>query len=170
MVEQKQAAAASTGITRYEDVNRYLADVPKGKHMVVQFMIEYADKMRPKRSISESEGASYQALLAQQLLNLINNEDEYFKPLFSACLRVMEHEAEGAFAATHVFRFLENVRLTKDERTAFTNTVDMMRLLGPVQGRKVAARQINLERAMAKGFKDSGRQRILSYFGDTIEK
>ena len=156
------------GITPYADVNRLLAGVPKAKHGIIHFLLEYARDMAPKRPVTPERGGSYQADLYRALHALINKEDEHFRPLFTAVLRVFEHEANGCFRATHVFRFMENVKLNKDERHSFSALIDMLRLLGPVEGRKDAAKQVDLSKTLAKNMSDVGRSRVLSYFDGTI--
>lgn len=167
-VVQELPSSSIAGFTPHENVNRLLAEVPKSKHGIIHFMVEYARDMAPRRPIPANEGAAYQVNLYRQLHALINKEDEHFRPLFTAVLRMFENEADGCFRASHAFRFMELVSLNRDERESFNSLIDALRLLGPVQGRKEAARQVSLSKALAKNMTDSGRSRILSYFDGSI--
>jgi len=167
-VVQELPSSSITGITPHENVNRLLAEVPKSKHGIIHFLVEYARDMAPRRPIPTAEGASYQVNLYRQLHALINKEDEHFRPLFTAVLRMFENEADGCFRASHAFRFMESVSLNRDERESFNSLIDALRLLGPVQGRKEAGTQISLSKVLAKNMTDSGRSRVLSYFDGSI--
>lgn len=167
----QQAAKPSEsvdGITPWADVNRLIANVPKAKHAIILFLMEYAQDMAPKRPVTVQAGSNYQANLYRALHTLINKEDEHFRPLFTAVLKIFEQEGDRCFRATHAFRFMESVPLNKDERHSFTGLIDMLRLLGPVEGRKDAAKQISLAKVLAKNMTDTGRARVLSYFDGTI--
>ena len=85
-VVQEAEVAVEGGITKYADINRVIASVPKAKHAIIHFLTEYAADMAPRRPIPETTGAVYQADLYRALHNLINKEDEHFKPLFTAVL------------------------------------------------------------------------------------
>lgn len=167
-VVKESEAASEGGITQYADINRVLSNVPKAKLAIIHFLTEYARDMAPRRPIPETTGAIYQADLYKQLHVLINKEDEHFHPLFTAVLMFFKHEAERCFSATHAFRFMDTVKLNKDERASFNSLIDMLRILGPVEGRKENAKQVSLEKALAKNMTDTGRSRILSYFDGQI--
>lgn len=163
-----QPSSLVGGITKYEDVNRILAGVPAHKLGIIHFLGEYITAMAPRRPIPEKQGAQFQANLFRHLTALMKNEEEHFQEIFTGVLKIFEKEASGVFAASHAFRFMDSVTLNKDESHAFCNLVDMIRLLGPVAGRKVAAAQIDLDKALSKGLTETARQRIRSFFGDTI--
>ena len=71
-VVQELPSSSIAGITAYENVNRLLAEVPKSKHGIIHFMVEYARDMAPRRPVPD--GAIYQTNLYRQLhaLSLIH--------------------------------------------------------------------------------------------------
>ena len=167
-VVQESANAGVAGLTKWDNVNALIKDVPAGKLGIIHFLSEYVRDMAPRRPIPEKEGATYQVNLYRQLHTLINREDKYFRPLFTAVLRIIENEGAGCFRSSHAFRFMETAPFNKNERISFQALLDMMRLLGPVKGRKDVAKQVSLDKVLAKNMTDTGRSRVLSYFGDSI--
>lgn len=164
VVKESLVVVEAGGVTPYANINRVLAEVPKAKHAIIHFLMEYARDMAPRRPIPEQQGATYQVDLYRQLHSLINKEDEHFRPLFTAVLMFFTHEATRCFAASHAFRFSEITKLNADERASFNSLIDLLRLLGPVETRKENAKFVSLQKALAKNMTDTGRNRILSYF------
>lgn len=168
-VVQETPASSEGGLTPYEDINRIVANVPKAKLALIHFLMEYARDMAPRRPIPEAQGAAYQVNLYRQLHVLINKEDEHFRELFTAVLMFFKHEASRCFAASHAFRFQENIKLNPDERASFNSLIDMLRLLGPTEGRDEAGKQVSIKKALAKNMTDTGRNRVISYFDGQFE-
>lgn len=161
-----QPSAALSGPTKYEEVNRALAGVPKGKLGIIHFLTEYSVAMAPRKPITPSEGGHQQAQLYHALINLINKEDEHFKQIFSAVLRYVEMEIEGVFSHTHAFRFTDVVPLNAEQRSAFNSLVWMLRLTASPKDRKEGLKQVSLEKSLQKGVTDAGRQRVLAFYND----
>lgn len=159
-------SAALAGPTKYDEVNRLLAGVPKGKLGIIHFLVEYSRDLAPRKPIVDKDGAHMQAQLYTQLTNLINKEDEHFKELFSAVLRFVEMEIKGAFSQIHAFRWMDHVPLNADQREGFCNLMHLLRLTGPVASRKVNIKSVSLQKSLSKGITDAGRARVLSFYND----
>lgn len=151
-------------VTGIVDADRVLKNVPTAHQTGIQRLMEYAEKMHPSRPIEDNEGAKMQAALFRIIQNTINREEVYFKQIFAAILAIFTHHKSGAFKEINVFRFMDNVTLNEVERKAFTNLLNMIKLLGPKESRTVALKQIDMSKALRYGLTDNGRQRVLNFF------
>ena len=68
------------------------------------------------------------------------------------------------FADIEVFRFMDNVALSADDRKGFQRLLNLIKVLAPVKGRSIAVKQIDFPKTLAYSVTEAGRQRLLAYF------
>ena len=127
-------------------------------------VLTYVVEMGPGQIVNAKIGAPKQVALFNSLQNAINNGDGEFRLLFSAILRIVLEERNGAFLETRAFRFFPDIALSKTNRQSFRNLLHVMITLANPSGRETALRQINFNEAFQPGLTPAGRQRITSYF------
>lgn len=153
---------------------RYQKLSPSGK-AIIEFMMDYVNKMRPRKPISVSDGVRMQVQLYRHMQNMVNNNAESFKETFTAVLRLIEEfdtftnpaggEDYGAFHDTCLYRFDADITLSVDDRKAFRNFMNLIKLLGPIKSREIAKRQVDPVKSLKYGFKPDGVERVMYYFG-----
>lgn len=151
-------------ITGIAGVDRLLKDVPAARLAPIHRLVEYVAVMAPKKPVTSEDGARQQAALFKTLQNVINREDEYFRPLFAAILAFADAHKAGAFHETHVFRFMEFVVLPENERKAFQRLLNLVKVAAAKEGRAQAIKQVNFTDSLRYGLTDDGRQRVLEFF------
>lgn len=126
---------------------------------------QYVINMKPRTPIEPGTGARHQQSLYRALINIIDKTGNDFEPVFGAALQLFHNHADGAFHEKHVFRFMEHVQLSPDERTAFQRLLNMMKLAADPKGRHIALKQMNFESTLkAPMVSEAGRQRVMAFF------
>lgn len=168
MVKEKTAVAkpvTDTSSTAQAEFDRLLGQVPAVRRAPIQRLQEYIDMMHPKRPLSVEEGVRHQVALFKTIQNVINREDEYFRPLFSAILALFDLHKAGVFHETNVFRFMDNITLPDNERKAFQRLINLIKVTAAKSSRSTAIKQVNLQDSLRFGLTDEGRQRVNDFFG-----
>lgn len=141
-----------------------LKDVPPAHQIDINRIMIYIDRMAPKRAVDQKVGCAEQVALYKSIQTIINRQEEYFTPLFSALLFLFKSEMNGSLGDRHRMRFMDNVTLHAGDRKAFAKLTQMLALLADPKSRTLAMKQINMERALEDGLTPEGRNRVLHYF------
>lgn len=158
-------AQAPTTDPLSEDLERVLADVPAAFRADITRLVIYCKTMAPGKPVSEKVGAVEQSALYRLIQNIINRQEQYFKPLFTALLLVFHHERKGALGDRHRNRFMEHVVLSKADRDAMQAITHTLFIVADTKSRELALKQVNLEKALSSGLTAEGQRRVLQYFG-----
>lgn len=164
VVIEAQPAPPKNG-TLQETLDRILRDVPEAHRIDVTRVLIYIERMAPKRPVDVKTGTTEQAALYRSIQNIINRQEAYFRPLFTALLAIFKSESQGALGDRYRNRFMDNIVLGVGDRKAFTSLTHVLFLTADPKSREVALRQLNLEAALQNGLTEQGRQRVLEYFG-----
>ena len=168
VVQPKPAAAAPVEdfpkVTGFPEVDRLLKNVPATNQTGILRIMDYIAAMHPKRPMDEKSGARAQAMLYKVLQNTINREDEHFRAIFSAILMLFEVEPTGVFKEVNLFRFMDQVELTQSDRKAFERILNLIKVMGPKEGRAQAVKQVSFDNSLRFGLTEQGRQRVLDFF------
>jgi hypothetical protein len=125
----------------------------------------YMENMKPKKPVTDADGARFQINLYRALTGTINHlEGEDFRKVFTQLLQKFHEHEDGVFGPTRIMRFFETMPLAASERVAFQKLVDMFKLLADPKSREVALKQISFTRALAGGVTEEGRERVKAYF------
>lgn len=161
-----EAIAAKTKPSGIPEVDALLKDVPLGNCSVILTMVDYIANMTPRRPISAEDGARRQVGLYRAITGMINGEDQHFKPLFTALLKLwdLNTQENGVFHEYNVNRFVENMQIPQNDRRAFVNLNYILTAMKVVKTRGMYKTQINWGEMLRYGLNEAGRQRVLAYF------
>lgn len=158
------AKAAVVETTNSGEFDRLVAQIPANRLAPIHRLKEYIEAMHPKRPLSVEEGVRQQVALFKTLQNVINREDEHFRPIFAAILALFDQHKSGVFHETNVFRFMDNVTLNDNERKAFQRLVNLIKVTAAKSSRAAAIKQVNLPDSLRFGLTDEGRQRVNDFY------
>lgn len=150
-------------ISGVAEVDEIIKDVPAANQAIFGILANYAYEMQPNRPVSTERGSKLQVALYKTVVNLINREETGFDSLFRGLLKFIQVHREGIFHELHLFRFMESVALTSDERRAFQNLMHLLREIANPVSRKQMLKQIDIERALRYGLVERGRQKVINF-------
>jgi hypothetical protein len=149
-----------------ERLAKILSNVPSANQIDISRVQAYIERMSPKRPIDAKVGTAEQVALYRAIQNIVNRQEEFFHPLFTALLFLFQTEGrDGALSDRFRMRFMDNVSLPVGDRKAFANITQMLHILADPKSRSLAMKQVSMERALENGLTAEGRDRVLSYFG-----
>lgn len=155
-----------TNASNTERLTKILANVPSANQIDISRIQAYVERMSPKRPIDAKVGTAEQVALYRAIQNIVNRQEEFFHPLFTALLFLFQSEGkDGALSDRFRMRFMDNVNLPVGDRKAFANITQMLHILADPKSRNLAMKQVSMERALENGLTAEGRDRVLSYFG-----
>lgn len=160
------AAPVSSGPTGIPSVDAILANVPSSLLYPIIAIKNYMEMMKPGRPQDPKYGAAQQVNLYRAMLTIVNKDTEHFEALFTAMLRMFEHGAEGVFHEIYVFRFTEHVIMNPDEIKGWQKLVNLVKVMGPVDGRELARKAVSIENSVIHLAEDA-KNRVLAYFSPT---
>lgn len=159
------AAAAPSGESLDEKLEKILADVPEAFRSDIVRVKLYCKAMAPGKPVSDKTGAAEQVGLYRAIQNIINRQEKYFNPLFTALLAIFTAERNGALGDRYRNRFMEHVVLPKADVTALQNLSHLLHVIGPVATREASLKMINIEKCLASGLTADGQRRVLQFLG-----
>lgn len=145
-------------------------DVPTGGEMnaisrrVMSILNTYAEQMAPRRPVSDAKIIEQQRLLFEALTKAINESGEDFEKLMKMVFAFFEEHRAGVFHETRVFRGMDNIPLSANDRSALQRLINMFKLLANPQSRKLNLKQVDLHATLQYGITEVGRNRVLSFF------
>jgi hypothetical protein len=171
------SSVASTGaesahLFDIPEVDAALKDVPPAFMANLQRLKDYIVAMDPKRPTPLKERVMHQGALFGVLTNTINRQEEHFRPMWSALIRLFAHHSKdtsGVFHDVNVFRDFDNIELKSQDRQGFMRLLALLqlsvRLLGSsAEGRAAQLKQFDFQDALRYSLNDSGRSRLLEYY------
>lgn len=133
--------------------------------ITLEQIYEYMEKMKPKAPMSADIGMRHQILLYRTLMNVVNVVDDIdFKEAYSTVLKLFEIGKDDVFHEYHVYRFMDHIALSENDRKAFPRFLNLIKITAPVKGRAAAMRQVDLNKTMEFSFSEAARQRIMAYY------
>lgn len=124
----------------------------------------YATAMAPGKPVSVQEGVNFQMQLWNAIKMMLNCEGNEFVLHYSEMLRVIKENRKKAFSERHLYRFMEHVRMTSDDRTNFMRLLNLMLTTCDPQMRALSMRQVDLRTSLAGLRSESQRQKIQAYY------
>lgn len=131
---------------------------------VMSILNAYADKMAPRKPVSDAVIIEQQRLLFEAILKTINDSGEDFEKLMKKVLAFFEQHKNGVFHETRVFRGMDSIPLSQNDRTAFTRLLNLFKLVANPQSRKLAIKQVDLHASLQYGVTEQGKNRLLTFF------
>lgn len=162
-IRPQQAAAAAPDLL--DEVQRILKDVPPTNHFTVLAIVEYCKKASLKNSNDVKTLAVMNVGLWRNITNLINKQDEYFDPLFTALLRVFHLESKNSMSEIAINRGIEHMVLSKQDLAGYMRITTLLRLAADPKSRKqVIKTAVNVPAALRNGLTQEGAARVVAYF------
>lgn len=156
----------NTNASAAERLAKILANVPEANRLDISRIQIYLERMGPKRPIDAKAGTVEQVALYRAIQNIVNRQEDFFHPLFTALLFLFQtHGRDGALSDRYRMRFMDNVALPVGDRKAFANITQMLHILADPKSRTLAMQQVSMSRALENGLTAEGRDRVLNYFG-----
>lgn len=162
VTEAAKPVAANASLT--EQLGVILKNVPAAYQTDIARVLAYLERMAPNRPVDAKVGIEEQKALYRSIQNIINRQEEYFTPLFTALLFIFKSETKGALSDRYRMRFMDNITLPVGDRKAFANLSQMLAIVADPKSRAVAMKQVSMERALENGLTPEGRTRVLNYF------
>ena len=132
---------------------------------VLGILSNYQDVMAPRKPVSDEQINNQQKLLFEAMVKTINDSGEDFEPLMKRVLRWFEDNRSGVCHEARLYRGMDNIQLSKNDRTAFMRLLNMFKLLSNGQYRQVAIKQIDMVATLQYAITDTGRNRVMAFFG-----
>lgn len=156
----------ATGIT---DVDKVVDELMKNASLEAKIVIntikEYLLAMKPGKPVAIKDGTRLQVSFYNTLISAINNLETDFRPTMQSILALFHAHREGAFRETHVFRFIEHVPLSSDNRRGFQKIVTLLKTLANPTTRQELLRQMNFDPILQYGLTERGRTKLAAFFG-----
>lgn len=125
----------------------------------------YLDAMGVTKAIPPEQGARHQVMFWRAIQAMINGGGKEFRMGWNAFLAVMQNEREGVFAERYMFRFVEQISIPKSDYDAFCSILNLAHVTADPKGRQLALKQVDMNKTLASGYNDEGRQALLSFYG-----
>jgi len=130
----------------------------------VNELLDYSVKMAPSQTMTREQGAANQAALFNTMISIIDHSGKDFRIAYSAMLSIFNEYKKGAFNGAYVLRFMEEVSLNKNKRTAFIKLINLISMTADSKTRKEALKHIDLKRELVGSISDEGKMRITAFY------
>lgn len=132
---------------------------------VISTLKTYIKEMAPGVQMNFKDGAQRQYGL-WKLVSLIAESYEAadFKTAWGILLGFFNEHAKGVFGPRYAFRFSEDWSYNPDELEALQRILDLCMLTAQPSSRKSVLSQINFTKVLSKGFSESARNKIVSFY------
>ena len=131
--------------------------------ILYQNVVDYIAAMAPRKPVLVSDGVRSQVQLFRSLTNIINNLESDFNVVFGSVLQLFNEHSEGSFHETRVFRFFDNIPLSKEESTSFQRLLNLIKVTADPKSRSTALKQVNIA-ASLEFVSEKGKQKVMAFF------
>lgn len=162
-----QAGKKISDLTAEEYVlhkNRDLSAISKTVQSVIDRMRAYSNAMAKGRVMGDTDGGQHQRDLYYTILTALQAKDEDMGPSMDAICWFFMRGRKECFSEAYAFRFMNAVRLDKDELQSFQYILRVLVSACDPAGRAVALKQIDMNRASSKLANLQARDNFLKYF------
>jgi predicted secreted protein len=162
------ATSAQTGPAYSSNLTQMLEHVKQTNNPAVinyvNELLDYSVKMAPSQTMTREQGAVNQAALFNTIISIIDHSGKDFRIAYSAMLSIFNEYKKGAFNGAYVLRFMEEVSLNKNKRTAFIKLINLISMTADSKTRKEALKHIDLKRELVGSISDEGKMRITAFY------
>lgn len=132
---------------------------------LVAALDNYVDKMKPGAPIAPEQGVKQQYTLWKTILALAENAPkEQFSALWNILLAYFDNYKEGVFHDRYLFRFIDQWIWSENDLKAMQNIFNLLQLTANPAKRKEGLARVQLEKTLATGITDEGRDRINLFY------
>lgn len=168
--EQKQPVVQNTHppvpqTTFKESLAKLKANGTSAQLTLISSIETYMDNMTPGKVIDSKQGAFYQYSLWKAIYNAVCLSDRSeFKSLWNIILGYFNEYSNGIFGERYVYRFTEQWSYSNTELQAFLRTLNLIKLTENPATRANGLKQVDMNRTLADGYTEEGRQRIIGFY------
>lgn len=165
----KPIVTETMSMSTKSEFETYLADLRTGGTQFEQMFIRSLDAymliMAPGKPVAPVTGAKAQQALWKALQTLIDSAPhDQFTKLWTLWLGFVHLHIEGAFGERHACRFADQWIWDLDELDAYFAIINLTKLTCNPAERSQGLKRVSLDKTLARGFSEDGRQRIMSYY------
>lgn len=132
---------------------------------LVNSLEHYMVNMKPGKPVNPDEGARHQYVLWKTITGITETAPvDEFKKLWSILLGYFNQYGKGVFHDRYVFRFSEFWQYDERQLAAFQRILNLLKLTANPKTRAMGLRQVDMNRTLADGFTEEGRQRIVGFY------
>jgi len=168
MAVKEQKQVMSSGISISKELSSLIERIAATKNVpainAINDIKQYIVDMNPGRTMTTVDGSRNQVILFRAIRSIIEFTGSDFQIAFATLLRFFDEYKNGVFGERYVFRFMESVSLSPEERRAYERIVTLLKITSSAQGRKEALRQVNFQKILQYSFTEEGKQKVLGFF------
>lgn len=125
----------------------------------------YVDFMKPGAPVAPERGVKQQYTLWKTILALAENAPkEQFNALWNILLAYFDNYKDGVFHDRYLFRFIDQWIWSENDLKAMQNIFNLLQLTANPAKRKEGLARVQLEKTLATGINDEGRDRINLFY------
>lgn len=124
----------------------------------------YLENMRPRLPVNADAGLQMQKRFHRHVINLLSVGDTQTN--LRGLLAVLLKYKDAQFSDMHMFRFLDHKRASSEWVRQFSDLMTLLMTIAKNPDRDMLARQIDVERALARTNSEAVNNTVLQYIGE----
>lgn len=142
--------------------------MPEGLGTVAEGVINtvrtYAEKMAKGVPITVAIGTQQQVLIYRAFQRMLGLEGKELYTTISSVLVIINEERASAFHEKRVYRFIDQVKLSTQDRKCFERLMNMFIMVCDPSSRKQALKQVDVELTAATLRNSEKEQKLIAFF------
>ena len=124
-------------------------------------LIKYCEEMMPGKVHTNANIIANQIKLKNILTDILKADNSYFRPTLMVALRIVfENNNNGAWSDSYIFRGAEDIALSKNQLSAFQQTINLFKEVCDPSTRSENAKRLFIDRDLAAILTDNERNRL----------
>lgn len=141
-----------------------LTEIPNNTKSMIASINEYTEAMGPGCAMGDKEGGMWQKRLYLAFIGALSVNDEETEIALDALTYLFRQHRSGAFTTSMVFRFMDTVRLSKNEALLFQMLLQLFLETSVPAGRALALKNHDFKRIASKMVDPRHAERLMAYF------
>lgn len=163
-VTEEPAAGGDDTVEQYLRVRfKNMADIPANTKTVIQRMERYTTSMAKNQAMGATKGSDLQRELFYTFMAALGGPDDSINPSLEAICWYFKTNLNNCFAHTHAYRFMNAVKLSKDQGICLQSLIHLFTLICEPGARSLAVKQIDIARATEKIADLRSRERLIAF-------
>ena len=142
--------------------------MPEGLGTVAEGVINtvrtYAEKMAKGVPITVTIGTQQKVLIYRAFQRMLGLEGKELYTTISSVLAIINEERASAFHEKRVYRFIDQVKLSTQDRKCFERLMNMFIMVCDPSSRKQALKQVDVELTAATLRNSEKEQKLIAFF------
>lgn len=124
----------------------------------------YIVAMAPRKPVTDAQVNQNQIKLFRAIQRCVEQLDVDFTGTFAKILALFEEHKTGVFHETRIYRGMEIIELSQDDRNCFMRMINLLKGTSNVQARSLTIKQIDMARTLQYSLSDAARNRIMNFY------